>query len=129
MPRSDYHETLSWRNLNEQRIDYALLRWKCSPQHQHKVQPESNTVCSSVYLSLRETSMIEQRQSIGQSWNPSFTYQSIIRKQTSRKISTMMIHVLTSCPPRSAFLKPSRTLDSLHSLQSFRNGWQRKLKL
>lgn len=27
-----------------------LLRWKCSPRHQHKVQPESDTVCGSFFL-------------------------------------------------------------------------------
>lgn len=105
MPRSDNHETPSWRNFCEQRIHHSFVEMEMQP-----TAPTQSSlciwhsVCSWVFLSLRETSAIEQRQSIGQSWNPSSIYQSIIGKQASRKISTMMIHVLTSCPPRSAFL-------------------------
>lgn len=130
MPWSNNHETLSWRSWISEEFPMPLWRWKCSPQHQHKVQSGSDTllvVC--VFFSLRETSVTEQRQSIGQSWKPSSTYQSLIREKASRKINTQVIHVLTSCPPGSAFLKSYRTLHSLCSLQTFSNGWQRKLKL
>lgn len=95
-----------------------------------KVQSGSDTLLGAgVFSSLREKSVTEQRQSVGQSWKPSPTYQSLIREQASRKISIKVIHVLTSCPPRSAFLKSYRTLHSLHSLQTFSNGWQRKVEL
>lgn len=130
MPRNNNHETLPWRSWTSKGFSMPLCRWKCSPQHQHEVQSGSDILLRvSVFSSLRETSVTEQRQSVGQSWKPSPTYQSLIREQASRKISIKVIHVLTSCPPGSAFLKSYRTLHSLHSLQTFSNRWQRKLEL
>lgn len=127
MPGNKNHGTLSQTSWISKGFPMLSQRWKCGPQHQHKVQ--SGSACGLCFSSLRETSVTEQRQSVGQSWEPSSTYQILIREQASRKISTKVIHVLTFCPPGSAFLKSYRTLYSLHSLQSFSNGWQRKLKL
>lgn len=63
MPRSDNHETLSWRNFNEQRLHHSLVEMEMQP-----TAPTQSSlciwhsVCSWVFLSLRETSAIEQRQ-------------------------------------------------------------------
>lgn len=129
MPRSNNHEALSWRDFNEQRIHHAFVEMEMQP-----TAPAQSSVwiwhCLWFFFSGASGKQAWQRQRrVGQSWNPSSTYQSIIREQASRQISTMMIRVLTSCPLRSAFLKPPRTLHSLHSLQPFSNRWQRKLKL
>lgn len=67
MPGNKNHGTLSQTSWISKGFPMLSQRWKCGPQHQHKVQ--SGSACGLCFSSLRETSVTEQRQSVGRAGN------------------------------------------------------------